>query len=155
MTDNIIVQATLTGALGNLVIDGPNAAAYELATETIADQQVTWRKEEVNNAWIEGTFVIGAVRENVQETLAIWVNGPTTALVEQRVYELTRRLRQIKWGVVLLIDGVTQTWVCSGPADIAVKQSYEFLHAPTALVTAKVNRLPKKTLTGTFGTLTS
>lgn len=149
---NITVEAVIDGPLGALTLDGSNAAAYELHTDTTSEQQVSWRKQEAANGWTEGTFVTSAVRENVIETLAVWVNADTYPELHQRVYELTRRLEQLSYTVALTIEGVTSTWTCF-PADFSVKMEQAFHHSATALVTAQVPRLPSKTLTSALGTV--
>jgi hypothetical protein len=151
---DLTVQAVLTGPLGTLTLDGTNADAYELHIDTKSEIAVSWRKQEASNEWVEGSFTTSAVRENVVETLAVWVNATTSALLEQRTVALVKFLGQLRYTVALTIDGVTHTWTCS-PAEYTVSTKHEFQHARTALVTAKVPRLPRKTVTGSFGALTT
>lgn len=149
---DLVVQATIAGALPALVIDGSNAEAYELHPDTAANQEINWRKQEAANQFVEGSFTTSAVRENVIEDLSIWVNGDTQDEVVQRQFELVGRLGQRKFTITLELAGVTQVWTCF-PAACTVQTKHEYLHAPTTLVTAKVPRLPKRTITGAFGTL--
>lgn len=149
---DLLVQATISGALPDLVIDGSNAQAYELHPDTAAEQETSWRKQEASNTFVEGSFTTSAVRENVIEALSIWVNGDTQDEVDQRKFELLRRFGQRKYTVTLVLAGVTQVWSCF-PAAYGVQTRHEYLHAPTTLVNAKVPRLPKRTITGAFGTL--
>lgn len=147
--------AVISGALADLTVDGVNAENFELHPDTKAEMNVNWRKQTAQNDGVEGSFTTSAVRENIEETLAVWCNGLTSSDVELGIYELTRRLAQLTYTVALTLDGVTYTWTCTSPAQISVVKKHEYLHAPTALVTARLSRLPKATITGTFGTRTT
>jgi hypothetical protein len=153
MSSEIAVQATLTGPLGVLVLDGDNADEYELHPDTKAEYEVTWREQTTENEWVEGSFTTSAVRTNVTETLAVWVLGDTTSEIEQRQAALTAFLKQRRFTVALALAGVTHTWTVVKPAQYSVRQQHEFLHAPTSLVIAKLSRLPKATIAGTFGSV--
>ena len=48
---------------------------YELHRDALGAFKVGWRRHTVSNPWVEGSFTVGAVRENVEETLAVWVTA--------------------------------------------------------------------------------
>ena len=148
----IVAHATILSSLPDLVLDGANASAYELHPDTKAEQSTTWRKQMSENNWVEGDYATSAVRANVTETLAVWANGPTADDVAEQLYELRRRLGLLTYQIELNLDGVVTTWSCQ-PADYSISEKHEYHHAGTALLVARIPRLPKVTITGTFGTL--
>lgn len=152
---NLNLRVAVQGPTGLLELE---SSPYELQAESRNERAIATRKNEVTNPFIEGTFTIGAVRENVVENLNVWVEARNhhdldTAVerllvaYEQLVYPITWDYRGQKRDKA---TGGTETftfrqvWSCQ-PAQVSVttEQAYQF--ATMALVKAQVPRLPAVT----------
>jgi hypothetical protein len=117
------------------------AGPYDLEASSFAESAVQWRKQEVENAWVEGTFLTGAVRGNVTETLAVWVEVATEAARLAAVKALTDALEQLSFTLTFGVDGQSTTWQCQA-SDYAVRTEQSFRFGRITLVRAEVPRLP-------------
>ena len=117
------------------------AGGYEAHKDTRAGQSVTWRKQEIESPYVEGTFVNEAVRENVSEALAIYVRGGSPFELRQRVTALTDALSQLQYEVRMVEGNAQETWDCS-VADYTIETPQEMINSTMALVRATVPRRP-------------
>lgn len=143
-TPDIVVSCIISTGTGPLQLEN-ESAGYVLERSSLEEFRTSWRKHEVNNDWVEGSYVIGAVKENVTEPLAVYVTGDTVAQFRSRLNLLTAALDQLQYTVVVLEGGVSETWRCS-MADYTVRTSQELRLAKMGLVTAQVPRKPTKVL---------
>lgn len=141
MAVDLVVQATLRGPYTDLKLED-ETKGYELEKSTREEQAVTWRKQEVTNPWVGGSYVVTAVPENVTEKLAVWVTGATHLQLQDRIAELTRRVSQPAFYLDWSLGGVTDRWYCQY-SDYSIRTSQEFLIATTALVSVSLSRLPQ------------
>jgi len=126
-----------------LVNDG---IVYKLAKGSFENSAVQFRRDEVTNSFLEGKYTINALRENVTETLAVYVHGSTHMEVMDAVKSLTDALSQIGFVIEVSIGNLIKSWNCYA-SDYTVNISHELLHAKMALVTAQVTRDPVETIT--------
>lgn len=117
------------------------ANGYEAHKETRAEQGVSWRKQEISSTFVEGTFVNDAVKENVTETLAIYVDAHTPYELAVRVKVLTDALSQIRYQVRMRSGNLLETWDCA-VADYTVQTPQEMINSRMAVVRASVPRRP-------------
>lgn len=139
--DDLQIQARLRGGASDLYLENA-AAGYELEKTTREERAVTFRRQEVTNPWVGGTYVVTAVPENVVEKLAVWVTGATHKQLEQRIYELTRRISASQFYVDWTLGNQTERWFCM-TSDYTIRTQQEYMFATTALVSANVSRLPR------------
>lgn len=142
MTDPVISAEISTGATP-LELNGDT---YELERGALEEIAVSWRKQTVDNTWVEGTFVINAVKENVVLPLNVWVSAETQIALRDAVTALTDALSQLSFTLAIDIDGAVTTWTCQ-VADYRVTQQQAFLFAKQALVQASVPAFPTPVLT--------
>lgn len=138
-TNQLQVSGKIETPTGWLDLD--DGIAYEFEATAFGERGVTWRKQEVTSPFIEGTFVTGAVRENVLEQVNVYVRGESHSQLAQRVKRLTDAFGQLSYRMMLRFDDVARYWDCQ-PADYTVVTQREFVHARMALVRAQVPRLP-------------
>lgn len=141
MTDPVISAEISTGATP-LELNGDT---YELERGALEEIAVSWRKQTVDNTWVEGTFVINAVKENVVLPLNVWVSAETQIALRDAVTALTDALSQLSFTLAIDIDGAVTTWTCQ-VADYRVTQQQAFLFAKQALVQASVPAFPTPVL---------
>lgn len=125
---------------GTINLQQPGVYKFERSTRD--NRQVTKRKIDATNPFVEGTYTIAAVKENVVENVSIYVYATNQADLKTRVAALMDCLDQIKYTIVYGVDGNNETWTCFS-ADYAVQSQQEYQHAYLALVKANVPRLPK------------
>lgn len=118
-----------------------SSGVYKLEASTLNDKQVQHRKIIAKNPYVEGEFVVASVRENVTETLAVWVYATTAAILRTRLDALTACFDQVQYAVVFRDDTITETWAAQA-ADYSIKSSGPLRVARMALVSAQVPRRP-------------
>jgi hypothetical protein len=123
------------------VEDEPNG--YSVHADTINTRAVTHRTKDAKGDWVEGGFAFSAVRENITETLAIWVFGYGSVFAfRQRMEVLEDTFNQLWWQVALTVADAKETWTVAEPADYTITTSGPFFVATTGFITAQVPRLP-------------
>lgn len=134
-----VFTCTLLGPNGPLDL---MAAPYDLEASSFSEWSVQWRKKHAENDYVEGEYLVSAVRQNVTETLAVWVEGATEAEVQAGVAALTAALEQSSYTLSFGVAGSTVTWSCE-PAEYSVRREHTRFHAVQALVVAQVPRKPR------------
>jgi hypothetical protein len=122
-------------------IDLEDGLHYSVHGESFAESSQTFRRHEVSSEWVEGTFPINAVRENVAEQLVVWVKGSTHYEYVQYRNKLTAALTQLSYQLMLRIEDLATYWQCWA-ADYTLQEQREFRHARIGIVRATVPRLP-------------
>ncbi len=120
------------------------SSPYRLEAETRREQGVTKRKSEATNPFVEGTYVVSSVRENVAEQVSVYVKAADDSATYNAVKRLTDALDQIVFTMTFAHGGMTETWTCFS-ADYTIGTQHEFQHAGLAVVRATVPRLPTVT----------
>ena len=136
--DILPVTCRLTTPGGWLVLtDGP----YRLSSTAFGEQATTFRRSEVSNPFTEGSWTVNAQRENVTESLDVYVRADTPAGVQGAVSGLLEALRQLNFGMEVTFDGIQTFYQCYC-ADVSVKTPREFRFSRMAQVSAQVPRHP-------------
>lgn len=117
------------------------ANGYTVGADSFVSSAVTHRKTEINSEWMEGTFISRAVRENVTETVAVYVTGNSPHQLATRLNRLTDGFNQLSYAMVVRFGDVSETWSC-WVSDYTVATKTELRHATIAVVSATVPRLP-------------
>lgn len=128
---------------GWIVLEDPTTG-YLAHKEARGDRSVQWRKQEISSAYVEGSYVNTAVKENIVEPLVVYVYGGTPYELEQRVTALTDGLDQMQYQVTMRNGDLEETWDCT-VADYVVQTPQEMLNATMAVVRASVPRRPTVT----------
>lgn len=114
---------------------------YRIAAGSFENQQTTFRRSEVQSPYVEGTFVINALRENVTETLDVIVEDRARLPLVDAVRALGTALCQVRYTVQVQIRRDIFTWQAYA-ADHTVQTKREFVHARLAQVRAEIPRDP-------------
>lgn len=138
-----------------IVLDAPGLPAlslcddhsvYRLEATTREERQVSFRKQEVTSPFVEGSYLITAVRENVVENVSLYVYGDSQVQMDQRLEAVLERLEVPRYRMYWRSDGVEERWDCQA-ASYTVRTQREFQYAKMALVKAQIPRLPRITRT--------
>lgn len=140
------VQCTLVvPGLPDLQLEQPgDPFPYQLEASTREEYGVTFRKQEVSSPFVEGTYLIQAVRENVTEQVAVWVRGATHMEMDRRVQAVLERVERPRFVADFRVGSVTERWNCQ-VASYTVRSQREYQHAKIALLRLQIPRLPRIT----------
>lgn len=143
MSDELLVKARVTTASGWLdLMSGP----YRLTGDALVEQGYTWRRSDVSNPFVDGTWTVSAVRENVVENLDVWVRCDTTGELAVAVRELQDAFSQLNYGLEVTFDNVTYYYRCY-LADITIRAPRELRFSRMAQVNASIPRHPTYEMT--------
>lgn len=144
-----------TCQLGGLDLNAVDVAGvgYLLHADTRNARAVQWRKQTVENNWVEGSFDVSAVRQNIIENLWVWVYGSSHDDCERKITALTNVVSQQSFNATWLESTTTGTqtqevWSCSW-SEFTVETQREYHYANMALVKINLNRRPRVTRTYT------
>ena len=138
---DLALACTLSTPGGPLSLEN-EAGGYELHREALQEVSATWRRHTISNQWVAGSFTIGAVKENVEQPLSVWVTAATGVDLKARVRALCEALEQLQFTLTFTEDGETTVWSCQ-MADYGVRTEQSFRVARHALVTARIPALPQ------------
>jgi hypothetical protein len=123
---------------GNLEL---NAAPYQLAGETFSSIAVSHRKQAVTNPFVEGSYTVNALRENMMTPVSLWVRGATQTEMQLALDTAKAAFDQSMFTMRITVDGWTQQWQCFA-SDYTIGLQREYLHAVMALLDVQVDRHP-------------
>ena len=121
------------------------AGGYQLGPEAFTTAATGHRKAEISSEWMEGSFVTRAVRENIVETVSVYVYGQSAHQLAVRLQALTDGFDQLSYAMVVRFDDAEENWDCQ-VADYTTSSRAEMRRTNMALVTAQVPRLPSAAL---------
>jgi hypothetical protein len=133
------ISCKVSTPLGMMEIN--DGQIYRLADSTGATRNVQWRKQTIASWYTHGEFVVNAVLDNVQETVAVYVYGSDSTDLRASVERLTEAFSQFEYSLTWDTGGDSYTWRCF-VSDFTVDTRREFQHATMALVTFAVPRYP-------------
>lgn len=139
MSVPIIVAARISTPYGWLYLG--TGTQYRIAAGSFEDQRTTFRRSEVTSPYVEGTYVINALRENVTESLNVMVEDREALSLADAVRALGSALCQVRYSVQVQLRRDVWTWQAYA-ADHTVSTKREFLHARLAEVKAEIPRDP-------------
>lgn len=143
MTTPLAVQVTIDSpGTTPFTLNNP-AAGYQLEATSLEEVSTSWRRQEVQNPWAEGSYVVSAVRENQQVPISVYVRGASHQEMRQRLLTLQLAVSRPKWTLQLALGSpsYTEYWTCQ-TSDTVLRTQREFLHATTTVCKINVVRLP-------------
>lgn len=145
MPNFLTVQIEFSDNYGNW-IDFSNSATYKVAKGTLEASAVTFRRDEVTNAFIEGKFTVNALRDNITEAIVIYVYGNTIAGLKSAIDTLTSTISQTNFSARITLENSQRLWECWA-SDYTVTITNELYHNRQATVNIQLQRLPGETVT--------
>jgi len=125
------------------ISDGTN---YRVSSTTFENSAVTFRRDEVTNAFVEGKFLVNALRDNITENLVVYVYGSTMATLKTNIDALTNSVSQINFNTRVTLENSQRLWQCWA-SDYTVNITNAMFHNRQAMVTIQLHRLPTETVT--------
>lgn len=125
--------------------DGVNFRVSGEGTKT--DSQTRWRKIVASSPVVEGSYMVHAVKDEVEESLTVYVRGTTQTEVSTKVRQLEDLFSQFSYQIRFTWNESVETWDCQ-TADYAINRSQIYAHSTMAIFSATVPRSPTVTYTG-------
>jgi hypothetical protein len=138
----------ITCVLNGVNLDaGRDVNGYEMHADTRNTMGTTWRKQSVSNPWVEGSYDVIAVRENIIEAVVVWVYGNgSNAAFRQRVNFLEQAIAQPSYSIAWTVGDESELWDCTY-SDYSVETQREWQYATMGIVRMQIGRRPKATFT--------
>ena len=137
------VEAEIETPIGWLALDDEDNG-YELHRESFNSQAVQARKVEAEGDWVEGTYTVRAVRDNVSENVAVYIWADTPFELAERIEAFISGLEQLQFRFRVTHGNLREEWTCMwSEYKVETEQAMQF--ATLALVRATIPRLPAKT----------
>jgi hypothetical protein len=114
---------------------------FKLSAEAFVESSLTWRKQEANNPFVDGTWVVNATKENITSVVDVYVRGETTAETTASLKALRDAFGQLNYGIEFTIDDVVYYYRCY-VADYTIKTPREFRFSTMAQFSAQVPHDP-------------
>ena len=135
------VHAKISTPSGWLNLEDP-VNGYALEKTTLGNTQISTTQITAQSNFVEGTVVLNSVRQQVQETLSVWVTGDSTSQLWSRRDVLLSALNQLQYQVCLVIEDMAVYFTCTPANPITITYQQEFMFARTCQVAATLNRYP-------------
>jgi hypothetical protein len=128
--DSIELSVRITNPGGGW-IELNDHVTFTIADGSFASEGVTWRRKQDTNEFLEGTYLVNALRENVTRPLNVWVTGDTHYDLEVALEKLKDLVGQRAFQVVRTVENVSTLWDCQA-SDYVTESDRPLLHARMA-----------------------
>jgi hypothetical protein len=117
---------------------------YYVSPEEFGTHTQTLRRITAQSPFYEGTYLIHAVRENVQENVVVHVLGVSQNDVTENLLLLEELISQPSFKLRLTMQDHVETWSCQ-QADYVIERGHIMMHNTRATMRLSVPRLPEVT----------
>ena len=101
----------------------------------------SWRREEAQSRFYHGTFTLHATKDNVQETISVYITGESQNDVTEEIMLLEELFSQLTYQIRVQFGNHRETWYCQ-TADWQTERTHVLLHNTMAKMSFSVPRLP-------------
>ena len=122
-----------------------DGSVYRINKGSFENSAVQFRRDEVTNSFVEGKFLVNALRENVTENLSIYAFANTVSALKANIDAVTSAVTNLHFYVEVTIENSKRVWTCQA-SDYTVAITNEFLHNRQALINVNLIRLPSETV---------
>jgi len=137
---DLSVSCRITTPEGTMEIN--DGIYYTLADTSFAASAQQWRRQDIQSPYLDGTYTVSAVRENVSINVSVYVNGVDHGDMERKLKRLTDAFTQFRYMMTVTRDDHIVTRDCQ-VADYQIDSRREFQHAKMCLATFTVPAHPQ------------
>ena len=124
-------------------------AKYLVSADSLGQSSVSFRRTEVKSPYVEGSFLVHAVKDMVSENLTVFVNGfngtdQTQHDLRENIAALIEPFTQNYFNLKYTFGNSEIIWSCQS-ADYSVQQSREYVHKMMVPVRLTFARYPTET----------
>jgi hypothetical protein len=124
---------------------------YRVSSDSIGSQATSWRRTETQSPYVEGKFLVHAVKDMTSVNLTVWVSGypqNTHASGQNQLHAnieaLIAPFEQMSYQIKYSMGDTQTTWECQ-TADYSVELSKEYVYAMYVPVKFTIPRFPTAT----------
>lgn len=139
--DNLTISCRVSVPEGWLEIN--DGHKYSLTAESLVATQRTWRRQEVSSPFVDGTFTVNAVLENISLPVSLYVYGADHGDMVRNLEAVTAAFEQFDYILAIRRGEHAEVWRCQ-LSDSSIDTRREFQHARMAMVTFPVPCYPRK-----------
>ena len=114
----VVTRALTDPPAADLELEQPGI--YKVVRDGLGPGAMSWRRQEVTSPNTHGSFLVGAVKEQMTAPLVIRVHATTTLLLTQRLETIVDAFSQFTYQITETIDGVVWGKYQCDCADFAV-----------------------------------
>ena len=117
---------------------------FTVAEGSFTGEAVTWRRKEDKPEFLEGSYLISALRENVMRPLNVYITGGSqydTMVARHKMEEL---FSQRSFQMVRTVENASVLWQCQ-TSDWTMESDRPLLHAKKVLMRIQVPCHPDET----------
>lgn len=115
-----------------------------ISPDQFGQSSITWRKEEAQSRYYHGTFLMHATKDNVVESIAVYMRGQTQNEVTEMIMMLEELFTQHRFQLRVQFGDHRETWYCQ-TADYQIDRGHIMMHNHMAKMSFKIPRLPETT----------
>jgi hypothetical protein len=141
-TDDPMEEFDVTISYGLQEISLNDGVNFQMGVEGFGNKQQSLRKLESSSRFYDGTYITHYTKENVMETVTVYVLGYSQNHVTENLLLLEELFTQLTFRISVRIDDHMETWSCF-PSEYAIDRGHINMHNGRATFTAQVPRLPK------------
>ena len=137
----ISTSANATNSINGTWLSLNDKETFTIAKGSFEETAVQFRREEVTNPFVEGKFLVNALRDNITTSLIIRASGTRTYDTQYAVQQLTDALSQVTFKMITIIDGAKKVYNCYA-SDFSISSPQEMMHSRMATVSAQITHAP-------------
>jgi hypothetical protein len=118
-------------------------STYRIADGSFENQAVTHRRKTAMSPYVEGTYVVSSLRENVTEQMNVYVMGKTSYATRSALTTLQTALEQPMFTIVRTINNWQTVWTCFA-SDYSMYSSKPLMMASMVRVDIQLQRSPSE-----------
>lgn len=115
---------------------------YQVHPDGFGKSQFTKRRKKIVSEFFSGEYTVSETEDNLAQTLAVWIHGPTRMELVENIDFLVKLFSQNPFMIRTRINEVLETQASSGSADIVIDSSHVYMHNNRALATLTYSLLP-------------
>src|SRR5690348_4876758 len=102
-------------------------ARYVVTSEGLGNSQTTRKRETVTSPFYDGEYEVHSVKENVKETIGVYVLGQSQSMLTENILLLVDAFEQSVYNLRLTLDEHREVWICNS-ADYSIDRSQVNAH---------------------------
>lgn len=120
-------------------------STYRIADGSFESQAITHRRKTAASPYVEGTYVVSSLRENVTEQLNVYVMGASSYATRSALTTLQTALEQPIFTLVRTVNNWQTVWTCYS-SDYSMFSSKPLMMANMVRVDIQLQRSPSETV---------
>ena len=117
--------------------------SYRIEAGSFAQQATSKKRQEATSPFLEGTYIVNALRENVTEQLNVYVYGSSPSDFQSKLQVLKDAFDLNEFVVTRTLGDSVHTWNCYS-SDYSLTTQREFMHAKMGLLSVQLLRRPQE-----------